>query len=191
MKILIYDNNPNDLSKLCDMLQSIPTDFIIDKVSHYQDGFEFFSKYEYDMVFIDFADDIGKKLLAFILEIKPKQKVVIMSEISGCSDVHSCENCKEKYNKQRVLKPIAQNELLKIVVKEENCSQYCDDDLMIDLALIGKRLNTLVFDKEKFTFKKVGYNYHKNMSEIIQLTYDLSEKDIQYELTDDGISILR
>ena len=59
MKILIYDNNPDDLSKLCTMIETLPINFLRDKVSEYDDCIEFYDKYSYDMVFIDFADEIA------------------------------------------------------------------------------------------------------------------------------------
>ena len=143
------------------------------------------------MVFIDFADDIGKKLLTAILDINPKQKIVTMSEVNSCSDFIGCDNCKQHYNKQRILKPVLENELFRVILNKEHCPMYCNEDLALDMALIAKPLSSLSFDKERFVFKKHGANQQKNISEVIQVTSKLHDKNIKYELFDGEIQIVK
>jgi hypothetical protein len=190
MKILIYDNNQEDLSKLCEMLEALPMKFFIDKLSHYEDCIELYDKHNYEIVFIDFADDIGKKILSYILEKNPKQKVVTMSDVCECSEKRGCDFCMTRYDKKRVTKPIAENELFKILLRKEPCKSYCNDELLIKLEIISKGINYLSFNKEQFAFIKNGQNYHKEMSEVIKLSSALSETNIDFELIDNGIKIL-
>lgn len=189
MKILIYDNNPEDLSKLCAMLEALPMKFFIDKLSHYEDCIEFYDKHHYEIVFIDFADDIGKKILSYILEKNPKQKIVTMSDAYECSEQRGCDFCMTRYDKRRITKPIEDNELFKILLRKEPCKSYCSDELLIKLEIISKGMHYLSFDKEQFTFVKSGQNHHKEMIEIIKLSSALSEANIHFELTDNGIKI--
>jgi len=190
MKILIYDNNPADLSKLCTMLESLPMKFFIDKISHYEDCIEFYDKYHYEIVFIDFVDEIGKKILSYILGKNPKQKVVTISDIDECSEKSGCNYCTEKYNKTRVTKPIMENELFKIILKKEPCLLYCNDDLLIKLEVISKSIHSLTFDKEKLLFVKKGQNYHRETTDMIHLTSALTDANIQYSFVSDGVKIL-
>jgi hypothetical protein len=189
MRILIYDNNPDDLSKLCAMIESLPISFLVDKVSDYNDCIEFYDKYTYDMVFIDFADDIGKKILSHILEKNPTQKVVTISDIEVCSEKQGCDFCATTYNKKRVIKPIKEVELFKLFSKNEPCKLYCNNDLLIKLDLISKDINYLSFDKEQFTFIKNGQNYYKEMSDMVRLTYALTEENINFEIVENGVKI--
>lgn len=190
MKILIYDNNPADLSKLCTMLESLPMKFFIDKISHYEDCIEFYNKYHYEIVFIDFVDEIGKKILSYILGKNPKQKVVTISDIDECSEKSGCNYCTEKYNKMRVTKPIMENELFKIILKKESCPLYCNDDLLIKLEVISKSVHSLTFNKEKLLFVKKGQNYHRETTDMIHLTSALTDANIQYSFVSDGVKIL-
>ena len=190
MKILIYDNNPDDLSKLCTMIETLPINFLLDKVSEYDDCIELYDKYTYDIVFIDFADDIGKKILSYILEKNPKQKVVTVSDIEVCSEKRGCDFCATTYNKKRVTKPIQEAELFKLLSKNEPCKLYCSSDLLIKLDLISKDINYLTFDKEQFSFIKNGQNYHKEMGDMIRLGDILTEAKINFEIVGNGVKIL-
>lgn len=190
MKILVYDNNPADLRKLCNMLESLPMKFFIDKVSHYDDCVEFYDKYHYDMVILDFIDDIGKKILRYILEKNPKQKIVTISDVDICSEKNGCDFCISTYNKKRVTKPINESDLFKILLKREPCDAYCNLDLLLKVEMIAKNIHTLSFDKEKFAFVRNSQNYHKEMSEIIHLSYALTEAKIHFQLVEDGIQIV-
>jgi len=190
MKILIYDNNPADLGKLCNMLEALPMKFFIDKISHYNDCIEFYNRYHYDMVFLDFIDDIGKKILNYILEKNPKQRIITISDVDVCSEKNGCDFCTSTYNKKRVTKPVKENDLFTIFLKEEPCHSYCNLDLLLKLEIISKNIQTLSFDKERFAFVRNSQNYHREMSEIIHLSYTLSEENIHFQLMDDGIQIL-
>jgi hypothetical protein len=190
MKILIYDNNPADLSKLCAMLESLPMNFLIDKVSHYTDCIELYDKHTYDMVFIDFADEIGKKILSYILEKNPKQKIITISDIYECSEKRGCDFCTTTYNKKRVTKPIQEIELFKILSKKEPCKLYCKSDFLIKLEIISKGINYLTFDREHFIFLKNGQNHHKEMGDIIRLTYGLTEANINFVIVQNGVKII-
>ncbi|XPV54489.1 MAG: hypothetical protein ACNI3H_05920 [Halarcobacter ebronensis] len=62
MRILIYDNNRQDLEKFCNMINLYPIEIIVDKASDYKDILYFFDNHYYDKIFIDYNDDIGKNL---------------------------------------------------------------------------------------------------------------------------------
>lgn len=190
MKILIYDNNPADLSKLCNMLEALPMKFFIDKITHYKDCIEFYDKYHYGIVFIDFTDDIGKKILTHILKKNPKQKVITISDVDKCSEQNGCDFCTINYNKKRVTKPIKEEDLFKILLKKELCHSYCNSDLLIKLEIMAKDIRSLSFDKDKFAFVRNDQNHHREMSDIIHLSYALTEANIHFQLVDNGIQIL-
>jgi len=190
MKILIYDNNPADLSKLCTMLEALTINFLIDKASNYNDCIEFYNKYPYDMVFIDFADKIGENILFYILEKNPNQKIITISDIEECSEKQGCNFCTTTYNKKRVIKPIQEIELIKILSKREPCKLYCSRDLLIKLDIISKGVTHLTFDKERFTFIKNGQNYHKEMSDIIRLSESLTKVNINFKVIENGVKII-
>ena len=112
-----------------------------------------------------------------------------MSDAYECSEQRGCDFCMTRYDKRRITKPIEDNELFKILLRKEPCKSYCNDALLIKLEIISKGIHYLSFDKEQFTFVKSGQNHHKEMIEIIKLSSALSEANIHFELTDNGIKI--
>lgn len=191
MNILIYDNNPADLSKLCDMLEMLPIDLFVDKISNFDDGMSLYAKNNYELVFIDFQDDIGEKLLTSILEKNPLQRVVTISDIERSSEKNGCNYCINIYNKKRLTKPINQDDLVNVFVKKERCVLYCNNGLLLQLEKISKELKSIQFDKKTFTFmKNSDTTSHRNISDMIHLVHRLNEENIHFESVDNGIKIL-
>ncbi len=191
MNILIYDNNPADLSKLCEMLEMLPIDLLVDKVSNFDDGMALYAKNHYEIIFIDFQDDIGEKLLTLILEKNPLQRVVTISDIEKCSEQHGCNYCINTYNKKRLTKPIDTGDLLNVFVKKEPCALYCNDSLLLKLEKISKEVKSIRFDKELFSFvKNYDTTQHRTTSDMIHLVYRLNEENINFESTDNGMKII-
>ncbi|MDA7817415.1 hypothetical protein N9A28_04445 [Sulfurimonas sp.] len=95
-KILIYDNNKKDVDYFCELLNNIHIDFEIDKLSHYDDFMEIYPHHLYDIVFIDFSDKNGKKILSHFQKNNPKQKVALLSDSFECvENMENCEMCKD------------------------------------------------------------------------------------------------
>jgi hypothetical protein len=172
------------------MLEALPMNFLIDKVSHYNDCIEFYDKYSYDMVFIDFVDEIGKKILSYILDKNPKQKIITISDMDECSEKRGCDFCTTTFNKKRVTKPIQEIDLIKILSKNEPCKLYCGTDLLIKLEIISKSIKNLTFDKEQFIFTKKGHGYNKEMLDMIRLSDVLTEANINFEIVENGVKII-
>ncbi len=192
MKILIYDNNIADLTKFCELLESLPIELFIDKVTHYDDGLKLYNKYQYDFVFIDFKDENGEKLLNEILGINQTQQIITISDTDICSEEKGCDFCITKYNKKRITKPINGKDLIDIFVKKSPCPLYCDDKLLLQLSKLSKTLPSVKFDKETYRFfKNKEMTDYRTTQDMITLTYTLNEKKIPYVLLEDGIQIIK
>lgn len=191
MKILIYDNNPKDMSRLCEMIKALPVEFFVDKATHYEDCVGLYEKYEYDIVFVDFSDDIGRNFLTYILDKNPNQRIITLSNLEACSSSNGCDFCDSTYNKKRVVKPIKQSELMDILLKKYVCKMYCNDKVLITIENISKTINTLAFDSKTYTFFKNGSNNNREMSDIIELTNALDNQNIKYKLIPNGIEVIK
>jgi len=58
-----------------------------------------------------------------ILELNPKQKIIVVSDSLNCIDKVGCEVCPQKYNKNRLSKPISVETLLDLIIDFDN-QQY-------------------------------------------------------------------
>ena len=103
MRILIYDNNSEDTKYLYELIQQLPLDILVDKVSDYTDEVYLYSKHTYDIVFIDFQDDIGKKLLSYILKKNSQQKIITIGSTAECSENLGCGHCQTNYTKCKLI----------------------------------------------------------------------------------------
>jgi hypothetical protein len=191
IKILIYDENSNDLSALCSMIKLLPIEYYIDTITSYEECTNTYTKDKYNIIFIDFATNVGKDILSYIVAMNQQQRVITISGANNCSDHNGCTDCLTKYNKFRVVKPISMNELLKIILNNEKCSSYCNETLLLELEVLSKKLTTFTLNKQTLCFHNNEDNYHRIMAETIQLTNDLKNKNIQFQILDSGIQIIK
>ncbi len=190
MRILIYDNNIEDIVYLHGLIQQLPLDIFIDKASDYLDEIALYSKHTYDIVFIDVIDDIGKKLLSYILSNNPKQKIISMTDASDCIHTTSCDLCLTDYNKSRFIKPINIQDIFNIFLENNKCNVgFCDNKLLLKLLLLNKRINsyTLNTDTLRFT-KKTNYNI-SNVRDIVELAEQLTSLKINFKVETNYIQI--
>lgn len=85
----------------------------------------------YDIVVINFGSFNNNKLLDDVLKFNPKQRIVIISSDSKCTDGISCEHCTKHYNKVRLIPPFGMYSLMDYIVRNEGqeCPHYkhCDN----------------------------------------------------------------
>lgn len=186
MRILIYDNNPNDLQKFSEMMHLYPLDFIIDKVSDLDDALYMFEKHNYDKVFIDFNDAIGKKLVSKIIEINPEQKMFLLNDEYECiKSPIDCEDCKKRYNKEMIIKPLMQSQLTRILSKNFICENFelSEKEFMLERVkkAVHKKYPYLKFDycKERDSF--ISDNIPT--SALVFITDLLSLYEIEYHVS--------
>lgn len=185
MRIFIYDNNLQDREYLCEMITALPLNCSVDKIFDYSQGVDFYSKYNYDIVFIDFIDDFGKRLLTYILEHNPKQRIITISGICEYSEKLGCDFCVENYNKSRVMKPINHEDIVQIFNgKEHNCELYASNKMMMELKKIEKTIkkeySDFLFDEQTLTFSSKNLrHYNPDFFTIIE---KLNESDIEYSV---------
>ncbi len=190
MKILIYDNNQQDMEKFCDLIKAISFDLQIDKLSDYKDFETIYLKENYDVVFIDTNDNNGKELLKFVKNYNPKQKLVILNNQFDCTEEKGCEYCQNKYHKTRLIKPLNVADIA-YALKDKSCKDYCNEnDLILKLLVISKSFSNLNFDKENLKFTHKIYQNNIFTSQLINFTHQLSLNNIKFKVYEDHIQIL-
>ena len=144
----------------------------------------------YDIVFLNFTDANGKNILSYILENKPKQKIVTISNSLDCSEQNGCDYCKKNYNKYRIIKPAKLNDIV-LSIKSSICEyEYCNGDLISKLAILSKPYETIIFEKDQMRFYFTSKNKNHILSEIIMFIDILTKNSIDNEVYEDYIQIL-
>lgn len=184
MRILIYDNNLNDLNKLSSIIESFPIETIIDKVSDYKDCIEIYKKHNYDKLFIDYTDDIGKKIAKELTYKNPKQRIYLLNDKYECLHDKDCQVCKENFNQETIIKPINQFQLCKIITRNFKCESFNKNEFEFKLEKIKK---SIINEYPYFKFK-----FNKNSKELLSepmsiaiLVYiieQLQENHIEYQV---------
>lgn len=70
------------------------------------------TKDKIDVIVMDHEVYKGVKLLENILKIDSNFNILIISGSANCSEINSCDYCKEHYNKIRLLIPIEKKKLI-------------------------------------------------------------------------------
>ncbi len=190
MRILIYDNNVEDIDYLHGLIQQLPLDILIDKVSNYVDEIDLYTKYTYDIVFIDVTDDIGKKLISYILNNNPKQKIISMTDTSDCTHTTSCDLCLAQYNKSRFVKPINMDDIFNVFLDNSTCSLcFCDNKLLLKLVFLNKNINSYTLNTDNLRFMQKTNHHISNVKDTVELTEQLKSLKIDFKIETNYIQI--
>ncbi|WP_072681786.1 hypothetical protein [Arcobacter sp. LA11] len=186
MRILIYDNNLSDLNKLSSMIEAFPIETIIDKVSDYKDCIQMSKKHNYDKLFIDYTDDIGKKIAKKLLEIDPKQRIYLLNDNFDCIDEKNCEKCKKEFNKDTIIKPLNQVQLSKIISKNFKCESFNKSEFEFQIEKVKKSIiNEYPYFKFEFDKKnKILKSEPMSISILVYIIEQLQHNNIKYEVED-------
>lgn len=190
MKILIYDNNEG-LKEFCELMRMIPIEYSLDFATDFLEFKEYFNKQKYNIVFTELERE-GQKNIEFIKETSPKQKLIILSAKTDCSEQLGCEFCKENYNQLRLIKPLDINDMVHSLKKHTQCDLLmCEDKFISDIVVLAKPFKSFELDKENLILKEKGENKNQIVKEKIYLSQKLSLSKIDYTVLEDQIKIYK
>jgi len=161
-------------------------DINIDEVKNDTSFFELYKQSTYDILFIEYDEDIWKNVLNNILLINVRQKIILISDKFSCSQSNDCEQCQKKYNVNILIKPILDIQTSELFVKKFICEEYRKNELQFKLLQLNRQLNLehalINIDLELMVFKLdslVGYQQIMALSDLI---YELNKMNIKYEV---------
>jgi hypothetical protein len=193
MRLLIYDNDINNLNKISQMIETFPIETIIDKVSDYNDCILMYKHHVYDKLLIDYTDDIGKKIANKIIDINPKQRLYLLNDEFNCTSGKDCENCKKLYNKETIVKPFNQFQLSKIISKQFKCESYKKNEFEFKLEKVKKSIYN-EFPYFKFAFKEnksMLISSPMSISILVHITELLKNNTIDYQVINNEKILLK
>jgi len=185
MRILIYNNNYNELEKFCSMISLYPIEIIVDKGSNYEDIIYFINHHTYDKIFIDYNDDIGKKIVKKVIEKNPKQKIFLFNEEYDCPLDKNCDICNDHFEKNMIINPLSQNQLTKILSRKFTCESEHLTQKEFCLAKIKKQVH-FKYPYLKFEYCKTRDSFLSDnipTSALVYVTDLLSKYEIDFQVT--------
>jgi hypothetical protein len=85
----------------------------------------------FDTIVLNFGSFNNNNLLDKILLLNPKQRIVVISTDSKCTDSISCQHCKESYSKVRLIPPFKTTNLIEYIINDKilECPhfRYCEE----------------------------------------------------------------
>lgn len=182
MRILLYDNDPDELESLYKMLISISADFIIDKVTQVYHGGKLYEQHQYAFVFINSDCNEGEIFLNNIAQENPSQKLIAFSNSLDCAQDLRCNFCKEGSNRFLLIKPIYTNDLFYILLGNLKPPSYCENNnLLMKLKKIDQSYINFDLSLENQMF--INKNSFLNREDkILHVTEELKQHNIRYEI---------
>ncbi len=140
----------------------------------------------FDIVIVDIST--YEDIFLSILELNPKQKVIVISDDLNCIDKVGCEVCLQKYNKNRLLKPVSVKTLLDLIIEFDNQQCHylqtdCFKNIQPIISDIIKSFISYEFCSEKNMICKKEKNYsHSFVLDLLEITSILDTHNTKYEI---------
>lgn len=159
--------------------------FII--VSNFNNGLQQYKNNNVDFVVVDYSDNECAELLANILEIKPKQKTITLSEDISCSEELGCDFCVSNYNRKRLLKPFNPIDLIMLLDKfdKEQCKYFKSiEHIETIIDDIIKRYIGCKYDNNSKTISFSSEGNH-SLTYLFDIMSIFKKNNVEYEIVDE------
>lgn len=188
MKILIFDNNHNDLDYFSAIVKKIPLNIELHTVFEYELGTQLFENNIYDIVFINNSVETGKSLLLYALNSNSSHRIITISNFHTCTHNTVCNFCKNKYNNERIFKPITQSDILLVLTNKNITQSHSTNNLLMNLRQIEKLTQESYpyykLDMETMTFTDtVRKPYNRGFFLIVEA---LNDTGINYKVDENA-----
>ena len=147
MKILIYDyaTTENDIYDLI----SNHTDIKFIKIDTEKDFYSLYEKDSYYLIIIDVSKNDGEDIFNYISKIKPKQRIIVLSNRLTYNHSFTCKQCDETFNRKLLLKPLNPKELITYIQNFDNL-----------LCKYSSNSNNIIEIMEEILKQFVNYEYN-------------------------------
>ena len=189
MRILIYNDNLGILEYLHDLVKIADIDINIDETFDRNEFFNLYNKYNYDVVCVEYFDEIWNDLLNEIIKLNPEQKIVLLGEKYSCSQINNCLICQKNHNINIMITPILDTEIMHLFSNNFICEEYEKSELEFNLLKINKIINfkyeSAYVNMDTYTFIFSNVNENKRIMILTDLIFELKTRDIKYAVTED------
>lgn len=151
-KILIIDDSFHSTQKLSILIENL-TPFEVVSLDDIEMATEYFKTNEYEFVIIEHNCKNSNNFMNIALELKPKQKMILLSDSINCPV--DCDTCLSLFKFVRLLKPITSEEVLKYINFDEE-SFSCPNKYRFDsIDSLDKLFEFIYLDENIYYTNKV------------------------------------
>ena len=184
MKILLVDDDVHikNFLKVIEQKSEYEVVFSNHTIQQYEEN-------SFDIVLIDFTKYF--ELYKQIIELNPKQKLIVIAEDLNCANMENCENCKQSFQKRRLLKPVQTGELYNLIQSfDTNECKYSITDTFKNIKpvlsdILRKFAHYSYCEERDLIFTKDESLYtNSTIQELLDITSLLNSYNIQYNVID-------
>ncbi len=152
---------------------------------------EQYQKNAIDIVIVDSSIEKNRLFCEKIVELNPKQKILIISDLLCPLNNVVCEECVGLYNKKRLLKPIEVKEFVEIIDNFDNytCKYIPTNnfrDIVPILDDILRQFPNYKYDHESLTIYSTSKKQnHQKLKEELEIIEILNSHNVGYTIVDD------
>jgi len=148
-KILLIDDSEKSKERLLLLLNNT-TDFKCDIPNKQESAKSLFENNSYEFVIIEHASKDASSFMDFALDLKPKQKMILLSDSLNCPI--DCDTCLTKFNFVRLLKPISIKSIMKYLVNIDDNDFNCLNKYRFDNVDTLEKLYEFIYLDENYFF---------------------------------------
>jgi hypothetical protein len=148
-KILLFDDSEKSKERLILLLDNT-TDFKCDMPNKEESAESLFESNSYEFVIIEHSSKGASSFMDFALDLKPKQKMILLSDSLNCPI--DCDTCLTKFNFVRLLKPITVKSILRYLVNIEDNDFNCLNKHRFDNVDSLEKLYEFIYLEENYFF---------------------------------------
>jgi len=186
MNILVYLKQDDSLVYLQKIVQLMNLDISVDEAKDDTIFFELYERNIYDIVFVEYCENVWKSIINNILYRNESQKIILVSDTFGCSVSNNCLDCQKKYNVNLVIKPILDIKTSELFLRKIVCEEYENSELQFKLLQLNKQLNldhgTIKIDLETLTYSFDTLKDHMQILALSDLVFSLNKMNLKYEV---------
>jgi len=186
MNILVYLKQDDSLVYLQKIVQLMNLDISVDEAKDDTIFFELYERNIYDIVFVEYCENVWKSIINNILYRNESQKIILVSDTFGCSVSNNCLDCQKKYNVNLLIKPILDIKTSELFLRKIVCEEYENSELQFKLLQLNKQLNldhgTIKIDLETLTYSFDTLKDHMQILALSDLVFSLNKMNLKYEV---------
>lgn len=153
-KTLLIDDSEHSIQKSSLLIKNL-TNLKVETPSSHNSAIDLFKANDYEFVIIEHNSKNSNEFMNIALELKPKQKIILLSDSINCPI--DCNSCLSMFKFVRLIKPISAEDIKKYLLLDDEDSFSCPNKYRFD------NINTL---EKLFEFIHLDENIYYTSKKI-------------------------
>lgn len=179
-KILLIDDSDHSIQKLSLIIKNL-TNLEIEIPHSHQSAIELFKENDYEFVLIEHNCKNSNEFMNIALELKPKQKMILLSDSINCPI--DCNSCLSMFKFVRLIKPVSPEDIKKYLLLDDEDSFSCPNKYRFDnINTLEKLFEFIHLDENIYYTSKKLYDdkiiIESNLSSAIRFNELVKIEDL-------------